>query len=297
MSFLLVDQITQFNSGKSVQGVKHISASEPYLCYSYQSQRPIFMPTLVGEAVGQLAAWAVIDALDFSKRPVAGIVSQVNIYDEVAVGDTLKLSADIDAIDEQAVEYHGVASVGDKKIFEIESAVGPMMPMSEMNDKAEVQAQFNQIHRVGAMTENTLDNTSYDLFPGVEHPSKLNPAGCFDRILVMQQDELCIAEKIVSLSAPYFVDHFPLKPVLPLTILLNCKMSFAQLYLSRYYPQQSFKVCCARKIKMSQFVSPGSVVKSQMKAKLKANQIVFQFKSYVQAQRVCVCEVVFEREE
>ena len=84
MSFLLVDRITKFVSGKSIEGVKQISISEPYLTrLGSSSKNPVFISALVGEAVGQLAAWAVMHALNFKKRPVAGIVSKVNIFEDV----------------------------------------------------------------------------------------------------------------------------------------------------------------------------------------------------------------------
>ena len=93
MSFILVDRITQFESGKKVEGLKHILASDQYLTRSQSSDHNVYISSLVGEAVGQLAAWSVMHALDFTKRPVAGIVSKVNIFDEVKVGETLSINS------------------------------------------------------------------------------------------------------------------------------------------------------------------------------------------------------------
>ena len=299
MSFLLVDRITTFESGKRVEGVKHISASEPYLTRMAGSDRPTFISSLIGEAVGQLAAWSVMHALDFKKRPVAGIVSKGNIFDDVHIGDTLRLSATIDALDGEAVEYHGAAYVGDRKVFEIESAIGPMMAMAEMNLEKEVRAQFNQILSLDdAFSFGDVESECVDDFQAeLEQAAQANVVDSFDKLLEMNQAGETIAEKLVSQSAPYFIDHFPLKPVLPLTILLSCKIQLVFYYLKRYFPSETFCVRSVRKIKMGQFVSPGEVLQTKMKVKQKDGQTLFQFKSFVAQKRVCVCEVIVEQGE
>ena len=298
MSFLLVDRITKFVSGKSIEGLKQISTSEPYLtCSSTSSKKPVFVSSLIGEAVGQLAAWAVMHALNFKKRPVAGIVSKVNIFGDVHTGDTLLLTATIDALEGDAVEYHGAAFVNGRKVFEIESAIGPMMPMDEMNQEAQVRTQFQQIYRPfedeSLATGIEYDNNYQAVIESLAH---LGTIDCFDRLCQLQQEGETIAEKIVSQSAPYFLDHFPLKPVLPLTILLGCKIQLVFHYLKSFYPNETFIVKSVSKIKMSHFVSPGEVLRAHMKMKQKDDVMLFQFKSFVAQKRVCVCEVSVEKE-
>lgn len=296
MSFLLVDRITKFVSGKSIEGVKQISASEPYL--TSFSNKPVFISSLVGEAVGQLAAWSVMHALDFKKRPVAGIVSKVNIFGDVRIGDTLELKATIDALDDEAVEYHGAAYANGCMVFEIESAVGPMVPMDEMNQELEVRTQFQKIFRPFENEEPALQITEVDAhyLASFESMKALSLVDRFDRLCQLSKEGESIAEKIVSQSAPYFVDHFPLKPVLPLTILLSCKIQLVFHYLKSFYPEDSFKVSAVSKIKMSQFVSPGEVLQAKMKVKQKNDQWLFQFKSFIDQKRVCVCQVEVEKE-
>lgn len=293
MSFILVDGISHFQSGISARGVKHITASEPYLTRSYSSGELIYLPSLIGESVGQLAAWAVIDALKFQKRPVAGIVSQVNILGEVRVGQTLQLTAEIDALDDEAVEYHGAAYVGDKKVFEIESAIGPMMAMSDMNPTSEVKRQLSQL------LETNVDLTDIaDCFAdnSIAAQALINlgpsPHAGFDDLLAFEQGKKCIALKRVSRSAPFLADHFTLNPVLPLTILLESKISLAQRYVQQFYADKPYQVVAVRKVKMSQFVRPGNIVRTEMMVKEKQDQLFCQFKSYVGSQRVCVCEVL-----
>lgn len=298
MTFILVDKITHYEPGKTIEGIKHISITEPYLGASHYDKHPVYISALVGESIGQLAAWNVMDALSFTKRPVAGLADEVNIFDEVRVGETLRMKANIIQLDDEAVEYHGEAFVGSNKIVELRHAIGPMMPMEQMNDKAEVLRQFEQLMQdidSFSLEEQTASSTSV-LYPQIGNSISTNQYCCFDRITQLEQSDMCVAEKLVSRSAPYFADHFPHKPVLPLTILLACKIEFAQLYLQKFYPKNRFQLMQLRKVKMSSFVEPGMKVVTKMTAKQKQEDTIkFQFKSFVGQTRVCMCEFIFER--
>ncbi len=284
MSFLFVD--TAFNTDTSalITGQKVIHAEEPYLITNAFGQT-IFMPSLLGETIGQLAAWAVMNALDFTKRPVAGVVSQVNIMGEVKPGDVVSLEANIDKLDALAVEYHGCARVGDKKVFEIVNALGPLMPMADFIDKEVVIEQYH------AVTEGMRPSNQEEYQP-------LKPFGLaltqFDNLIEYHQDAV-IATKDIKKEAPYFSDHFPLKPVLPLTLLLQSKLNLMATHVKEFYGDD-YRSVSVRKIKMSRFVVPGERVETRMNLKKASkSKLIYSFKSYVGEQRVCVCEAIFAK--
>ena len=79
MRFLFVDRILALTPGGVTQGIKHVTSDDYYLCLDEQSRR-YFVPSLVGETVGQLAAWNVMLSNDFTKRPVAGIAEIAKNY-------------------------------------------------------------------------------------------------------------------------------------------------------------------------------------------------------------------------
>ena len=61
-AFSFVDRITSVRNGTQIRG--H---------YAIPSDVDEFPVALVGEAVGQLAAWAAMSALKFTHRPIAGL--------------------------------------------------------------------------------------------------------------------------------------------------------------------------------------------------------------------------------
>jgi len=65
----------------------------------------------VPEAVGQLAAWSAMAALDFKVRPVAGLAGRIELMSDVRPGQSLELAVEIQTAEMDAVAYGGTAQV------------------------------------------------------------------------------------------------------------------------------------------------------------------------------------------
>lgn len=288
MRFLFVDRIMQLSPGNVVRGIKHITRNDPYLCSDEQG-RLCFIPSLIGEALGQLAAWNVMFSNDFTLRPVAGLASSARLHRPAYVGETLLLESFIDSLDESAVQYHSIARVGDEVVFTIEGALGPLLPMKEFIDETVVRQQFAEIDRPSEWPP-VLQSSGELLTDTV--PSNTVPM-FFDRILTSEPGVQLCAEKRITRAAPYFPDHFPNKPVLPMTVLLECKLRLAREFVARAQFTQPYHVSELRKIKMSEFVLPGDVVTCYMKVKRQDDaELVLSCRSEVDGKRVCVVDVV-----
>ncbi|TAL59421.1 MAG: hydroxymyristoyl-ACP dehydratase, partial [Legionella sp.] len=225
MRFLFVDRIVEMTPNSWVRGLKHVTRDDPYLTVDAHG-RPCFISSLIGETLGQLAAWNVMHHNDFQKRPVAGIVSCARLHRPAYVGETLLLESHIDVVDEHSVEYHSIARIGDETVFSIEGAIGPLLPMNDFISSEEIQRQFTEIYRPGDWSTLSQNSQSaQDILPVGQRPTAAPML--FDRILSCVPGETLTAEKRITRAAPYFPDHFPNKPVLPLTVLLECKLNLA----------------------------------------------------------------------
>lgn len=293
MRFLFVDQILNRDHPQKITGVKHITPDDPFLCKIPESDQYCFIPTLVGETVGQLAAWHVMQQNHFTLRPVAGVVAEAILHRSAYVGETLLLECEIVSHDEVAVEYHGHASVNGELVFTINGAIGPMLPMNQFIDKKVVQQQFLEIDRPGSMED-------LHFYP---QDSVMTATMCqeylmqFDKIYDIHPKQSCKAFKKISRSSPYFADHFPNKPVLPLTVLLECKRQLAQdfLFASEWFSK--YRLLRMEKIKMSDFVQPGAVIQTELLVKkVTQDQLVLHLRTFLPNKRVCVVDLVYQAE-
>lgn len=288
MRFLFVDRILQLSSpAGSVRGIKRITHDDVYVSPDTEG-RLCFMPSIIGETLGQLTAWAVMANCDFQKRPVAGVVERATLHHAAYVGDTLALESWIDLQDDASVRYHGHVHVGDTLIFSLEGALGPMLPMDDFIDSAIVRRQFAEINRPGdwPLPQTVVQRS----LPMTHRPVPL----CFDAITLDEPGVRMSAVKHITRASPYFPDHFPHKPVLPLTVLLECKMQLAHTFLVRA-GLSAYRIKALQRIKMSDFVHPGDELHTQISVKSKTEEtLVLHFRSEVAGKRVCVLDIVLD---
>lgn len=290
MSFLFVDQIIEFTPGKTCRGVKHVTFDDIYL-FKDENGELCFSPCIIGETLGQLAAWNVMFSNDFTMRPVAGVVESAQLLRNVKVGETLILEATIDSIDDEAVQYSAKAFVDSEEVFRITRAIGPMLPMENFIEQDLIKRQFNAVCRLGEWTGSS-DLVS-DFIIAKDHTPSSKTALTFDRVIEHEPGVRVVGCKKISRQAPYFPDHFPNKPVLPMTILLECKINLAYQFIEQANMPHKYKLKELRKIKMNDFVLPGSeIVTSLIIKKQDSAELILRFRSEVARKRVCVMEMV-----
>ncbi|MGE3920708.1 MAG: hypothetical protein AB7F64_07195 [Gammaproteobacteria bacterium] len=293
MNFLFVDQILSYEQGKGIRGVKNVTALDTYLTSGIDG-KPVLSSCIVGEAIGQLCSWYIIKSTNATVRSVAGIVSEVNIYDQAYLGDTVELCVTVDDLDDQAVNWHGEAKVRGKTILVVESAVGPCLPMQDFNDPEEVKRQLHMIDRPQEMPAyiecQAFDSSAVRYYPELTQ---------FDNILSWETGKQVVAQKKVTLIAPYFIDHFPRKPVLPLTIFLECQFNLARQFLADGFGKETLTTYLPSKvydIKMKDFIMPGQVITTTMVLKQQTeNSFTFHFKSLCEDKVVCIAKADFVR--
>jgi len=207
-AFSFVDRITEVQPGRRALGR-----------FSIPDRLAEFPSCLVAEALGQLAAWAAMAAVAFQRRPVAGLAGRVEFSGAVRPGQTLDLAAELESCDRDAVAYRGWASVEGSPVLQLSQCVGPMLPMEEFDDPRAIQDQFGLLCGAGATPGR---------FPGLTIPELLlaqaSPSGGLRAALQ------------IPVSAPFFADHFPRRPVFPGSLLLDAKMRLAAALAGRILP-------------------------------------------------------------
>jgi 3-hydroxymyristoyl/3-hydroxydecanoyl-(acyl carrier protein) dehydratase len=233
-AFSFVDRITALDAGVRATG-----------CFTVPAGLASFPACLVAEAVGQLAAWVAMAHLGFRLRPVAGLAGETRFLGEVRPGDRLDLAVEIESCDAEAVAYGGRACVAGATVLELEHCVGPMLPLADFDAPEAVQQQFQALRNGGVPPGR---------FRGVAAPA----------VEVIERDpgERCRALLHVPATAPFFADHFPRRPVLPGTLLLDSQIRLAA-GLAAELPQRGTAPLApvrARNVKIRSFIAPGQTV-------------------------------------
>ena len=234
-AFSFVDRITELEPGMRARAT-----------FAVPQNLAAFPACLVAEAVGQLAAWVAMSKIDFRGRPVAALATETIFHCDVAPGSRLELNVEIEALDDEAVAYGGFARVEGAQAIELKHCLGPMLPVQEFDAPEALRERFRLLCAAGAPAGR---------FHGVAVPELIaleGSAGKSARALLQ-----------VPLSAPFFTDHFPRRPVFPATLLLDSQIRLA-MDLARaaigsargaaLVPQRMTHV------KMRSFIEPGQAV-------------------------------------
>ncbi|MCP4901234.1 MAG: hypothetical protein GY906_30055 [bacterium] len=277
--FHFVDQILESKPGISAIGLKHVTKNDVFV-HSTSSHCRSLMSCIIGEALGQLGAWNIMAANDFTLRPLAGVVGEVAIFGEATVGKTIRLETTIDSVDDEAVYYHAIATVDGEKVLSLSDTLGPLVPLNDFNDPHELRERWDRIR-----------GTSDPEVITAGEPSRAVDLS-FDRILSLEIGSEITAAKLISGEDAFFNDHFPRKPVLPLSLLLESVLQLGQRLWSddaaRFTPTRACKV------KMRRFVEPGQTVTAKLKVKERDKETAqLAFVCEADGRRVCTGEAEF----
>jgi 3-hydroxymyristoyl/3-hydroxydecanoyl-(acyl carrier protein) dehydratase len=236
MGFLFVDSIERIESGKRARG-------------RFKTLAGMAMPpSLIAEAIGQLAGWIAMERCDFSARPVAGIVGECVIESPETSGDELELEVEAGTCDSEAIEYRGSAATDGRRIVALSECIGPMLPMEEFDDPGRVAKRFEALRSGKGKGELTSDLLGAIPFEPIETKER----GVAYAILEAPKSSLIYAE------------HFPRKPVLPGTLLLDAEMRLGLSLVGREAAGKEIDRgrgrVSLRGIKFRTFISPGATL-------------------------------------
>ncbi|RPI09183.1 MAG: hypothetical protein EHM71_06630 [Zetaproteobacteria bacterium] len=240
-AFSFVDRIAALDAGRGARGR-----------FAIPPGLPAFSIFLVAEAVAQLAGWVSMAQSVFARRPVAALSGEMRILGEAAPGEILDLGVEIERCDSEAVAFDGWARLGETPVLELRRCLGPMLPLEDFDAPEAVRSDFETLCGPGARPGR---------FRGVEEP---------DLASVDRDPGLRLRAAIsIPVSAPFFADHFPRRPVFPATLLLDAQIRLAlRLAGETMPPGQRPRLARIEDVKMRAFILPGQTV--EMEATLRS---------------------------
>jgi 3-hydroxymyristoyl/3-hydroxydecanoyl-(acyl carrier protein) dehydratase len=237
-AFSFVDRIIRFEPGIRVSGQ-----------YAIPATLDAFPASLVAEAVGQLAAWAAMAAVDCSHRPVAGIAGAIELLAPVCPGQVLDLAAELESVDTETTGYCGTAHVNGTPVIRLRDCVGPMVPVVDFDNPQSVRDRLTLLRTVG---------TAPGAFGGL-------PALPLERC-GGEPGQRARARLSVPADAPFFADHFPRRPVFPGTLLMHANLQTAALLAAEVASGGGAWVPrIISDVKLRTFISPGDILDLEAK--------------------------------
>ena len=240
-AFSFVDRITLVHDGIHIEGR-----------YAIPAGLPDFPLSLVGEAIGQLAAWAAMAAVDFTQRPMAGLAGSVELLHAPRPGQVLELAADIENVDSESVEYRGTAHADGTPLLCLKDCVGPMMPLADFDDPEKLRARMETLCGSGAAPGG---------FPGLPRMEMTRTGG--------DPGQSVAATFQAPSVVPFFDDHFPRRPVFPGSLLMHLNLQLGAVLATEIPPPAKGRWVpgIIRDMKLRTFIPPGATLSIEAKLK------------------------------
>jgi 3-hydroxyacyl-[acyl-carrier-protein] dehydratase len=143
MRFLLVDRITELESGKRAAGVKNVTLSEDFFTHHFP-YHPIMPGALITECLVQLADWLVRESTAFESIALPATFDSLKFYKLVRPGDQLKL--DVEIVERQ----EGTCAIRGRAMCERDTVAAgrftmTLRPAAEFESAAELRKHFDMI--------------------------------------------------------------------------------------------------------------------------------------------------------
>ncbi len=235
-----------------------------------------FSQCLAAEATGQLAAWVAMAHIGFRGRPVAALARDVRMEADVRPGDTLSLEVDVEECDDEAVFYQGRAHVDGKPVVRLVDCLGPMLPQQDYDSADDLAREFALLCGEGAVP------------------------GRFGGIGEHALETLCVTPDVrtarlrVPADAPYFVDHFPRRPVFPATLLLDEAIRVATSLVDD--GAADWRASRVANVKMRDFIRPGETVELKVtRAASAGEETRVKFTAAIGERTMATAQIAFAR--
>jgi len=144
MRYLLIDHITEVNSGASIKGVKNVAMSEDFLEWHFP-KNPIMPGVMMLEAMVQLAGWLTAASSDFRDWVLPTSVRKCNFYRVALPGDQVEIELEVTEEDGKKV-FKGISKVNGKKLTRAEFEAD-VVPLSGIEDEKDVRYHFKVLTR------------------------------------------------------------------------------------------------------------------------------------------------------
>lgn len=257
MTFRFVDRILSLEPGRHATGIKNVGRCESFFYWLPDGQRGL-SPAVISEALAQLGGWLIMASTDFKKRGVP-ILDEESIYNGFVFSDAcLQLRVEILELGDDTVVSRGEATVDGKSVVVSSCCRGYLLPIEEFSDPAQNRLELQALFSKKGPPEPLPTKSPLRPHAGI---SVMESQSCLDGLVHHTPYQKVVSVKNVTSCEPFFIDHFPRKPVVPGVMLMTFMGETCQ-YLLRDHASSPLRAralipAYVRNVRFRKFVEPG----------------------------------------
>ena len=146
MKFRMVDRITDWQSRRSIRGVKSVSFEEYSLGVPFGDE-PALPQSLLLEAMFQLGNWLIVLSSDFMRTGLLVRTQKVQFLDVLRPGERMLMAIDVRSYRDDGVLFDGRATAGERLLAVGTGCLATPSELARYFDPDYLRALFEQIHK------------------------------------------------------------------------------------------------------------------------------------------------------
>lgn len=259
MRFLFVDRISELEKGRRVRAVKNISWNGDFLQELFPGI-PVFSPVIAAEAAAQALSWLIVEAKDFTVKPLITVLDSYTCARHMQPGDQIEMEGEIESFQPESALAHARILLNKTPAVEINHGVCYLYPLQELQDPVGARRQFQNLTEAPPPLQQGRAITPPGLPQGISAVPFARP--WVDRVIKYEAGKNLLGVKNVTSTEDFFNDHFPRKPLLPGVIIMESLTSAARMLIDPVLASNGFDhkraiLQQAKKVKFRKFVQPG----------------------------------------
>jgi 3-hydroxyacyl-[acyl-carrier-protein] dehydratase len=146
MKFRMVDRILDWQSRRSITGLKTVSFEEYSLKSSFGGEACLPESLLI-EGMFQLGNWLIMLSSDFSQMGLLVRVEEVTFREPLRPGQRLSMEVNVVSYRGDGISFNGKAFVGNQEIAAGRGCLATPVPLTDFHNPADLKVLFSEIHR------------------------------------------------------------------------------------------------------------------------------------------------------
>ena len=152
MKFRMVDRIVEFETRKSISGIKTVSFEE-YNLKSPFTDRPCLPESLVIESLFQLGNWLIMLTSEFSQMGLVIRTNKIEFIRPLSPGQNMFMEVQVRSYRDDGILFDGKALVNQNVIASGKGCLASPVDLADYHNPDDLKVLFSEIYRPKNITE------------------------------------------------------------------------------------------------------------------------------------------------
>lgn len=150
----MVDKIIEYQSHKSIRGIKTVSFEE-YQLKSRFDNEPGLPESLMMESLFQLGNWLIMLSSDFTQMGMLVRINEAQFHKQLSPGENMLMEVQIQSYRDDGILFNGSAKANENIILSGNGCLATPVELAEYYNPDDLKVLFSEIYHPQVITKDS----------------------------------------------------------------------------------------------------------------------------------------------